>query len=60
MKGEAYSIRSFSQKLGISREYLRLMVTGSRSIPPKMLEKIAAGLGVSVIRCYRRSIIDPA
>ncbi|KEO84919.1 helix-turn-helix domain-containing protein [Tumebacillus flagellatus] len=49
-KGEAFTIRGFAQRLGISREYLRLMLSGQREIPPQMLEKIASGLGVSVAR----------
>ncbi|KEO85122.1 helix-turn-helix domain-containing protein [Tumebacillus flagellatus] len=49
-KGDAFTIRAFAARLGISREYLRLMTNGERPIAPAMLTKIAEGLGMTVVR----------
>lgn len=49
-KGDSFSIRAFSSRLGMSRETLRLIVTGERPVTPSELERIAAGLGLSVER----------
>ncbi|MBL0388319.1 helix-turn-helix transcriptional regulator [Tumebacillus sp. ITR2] len=49
-KGEAYSLRGFSQRLGINRETLRLFLTGQRRISSTRLEQIAQGLRMSVER----------
>lgn len=49
-KGEAYSIRAFAERIGISRETLRLCLIGERPFTPSTLEKIAHGLGVTVER----------
>ncbi|KEO84719.1 helix-turn-helix domain-containing protein [Tumebacillus flagellatus] len=49
-RGDAFTIRGFSQRLGISREYLRIMLAGDRPISPAMTERIAQGLGITVER----------
>ncbi|PWK16145.1 helix-turn-helix domain-containing protein [Tumebacillus permanentifrigoris] len=52
-KGDGFTIRGFATRLGISREYLRLMLSGERNLSPAMLEKIAQGLGVSLERLHQ-------
>lgn len=49
-KGDGFSIRAFSSRIGISRELLRRILAGDRHITPSTLEKIAQGLGISVER----------
>ncbi|MBL0387280.1 helix-turn-helix transcriptional regulator [Tumebacillus sp. ITR2] len=56
-KGDAFTIRGFASRLGISREYLRLMTTGERPISPAMLERIAHGLGVTVERLKQKDTV---
>lgn len=57
-KGDAFSIRAFSSRIGISREYLRLTLLGERPLTPSMLEKIANGLGMSVERIRQMDTIE--
>lgn len=49
-KGDACSIRAFSARIGISRELLRLVLAGERSVTTSTLVKVAEGLGVTVER----------
>ncbi|HEU4965745.1 MAG TPA: helix-turn-helix transcriptional regulator, partial [Bacilli bacterium] len=49
-RGDAFSIRAFSSRIGISREIIRKMLSGERYIAPSELNRIARGLSVSVER----------
>lgn len=49
-RGEAFSIRAFSSRVGLNRETLRLMILGARPILPNDLHKIINGLGLEVER----------
>lgn len=49
-KGAAFSIRAFSQRIGITKDTLARMITGERYINPTEMEKIAKGLSLSVER----------
>lgn len=46
-RGDAYSIRAFSERIGINRETFRLTLTGDRPITLSILEKVAEQLGIS-------------
>ncbi|PWK15976.1 helix-turn-helix domain-containing protein [Tumebacillus permanentifrigoris] len=49
-KGDAFSIRAFSTRIGMNREILRVIIAGERTILPSELERIAEGLGISLER----------
>jgi tetratricopeptide (TPR) repeat protein len=49
-RGDAFSIRAFSSRIGMNREILRVIINGERTILPSELEKIADGLGMTVER----------
>lgn len=46
-RGDAFSIRAFSQRIGMNRETFRTILTGERSIMLTELAKITSGLHVS-------------
>jgi tetratricopeptide (TPR) repeat protein len=49
-KGAAFSIRGFSQRIGLSKDMLARMLSGDRHVTPSELEQIAKGLSVSISR----------
>ncbi|ASS75477.1 hypothetical protein CIG75_11140 [Tumebacillus algifaecis] len=49
-KESSFSLSAMAKRLSISRETLRLMLTGDRAIYLVMLEKIAQDLNVPVAR----------
>ena len=55
-KGAAYTIRSFSQRIGMSKDKLCRCINGERYIKPSELENIAEGLHLSVERIRQDDI----
>jgi tetratricopeptide (TPR) repeat protein len=49
-KGAAFSIRAFSQRLGVSKDTLARIIQGERPVTPSELERIAKGLNVTIER----------
>jgi tetratricopeptide (TPR) repeat protein len=49
-KGDAFSIRAFAARIGMSKDMLSRCINGDRYLKPSELEKIAKGLGVSIER----------
>jgi hypothetical protein len=49
-RGDAYSIRGFSQRIGINRETLRTIISGERPAVPSELKWIADGLDLALER----------
>lgn len=49
-KGAAFSIRAFSQRIGVSKDTLARMISGDRYINPSNLEIIAKGLSLPIER----------
>lgn len=57
-KGSRYSMTAVANRIGISRETLRLMLNGEREIYMFELEKIAADLKLPVARILQHDIQD--
>ncbi|KEO81397.1 helix-turn-helix transcriptional regulator [Tumebacillus flagellatus] len=53
-RGDAFSIRAFSERLGVNRETFRLTLLGERPISISLLEDIAKGLKVDEDRLRQR------
>ncbi|ARU61965.1 hypothetical protein CBW65_13845 [Tumebacillus avium] len=57
-KGNAFSIRAFSSRIGISKDMLGRMISGERYISPSELEVIAKGLSISVNRVKQKDTVN--
>lgn len=49
-KGDAYSLRAFGRRIGMSKDVLHRCITGDRYIKPSELERVAQGLGTPLSR----------
>jgi tetratricopeptide (TPR) repeat protein len=52
-KGNAFSIRAFSQRIGMTKNVLGDSIKGIRPIRPSEVEKVAQGFGITVPRLKR-------